>query len=379
MDYAFAPDSSNPKDPVPAALRTMFGRRANTKVVSGKKILTVRDFVTELNTLPVTDRPIGNAFIGSHANSEGQMFVPLFPGQADPRKTSYETLEESIGSATKSVKIDDTTIGWTAGAPIDHAVHFKGCNLGQAQPYLDKFKHALGGHVILTAPRHFHGVTPEAKGSFEFMCYEFSVRAPADFPTRAALIAALAGAGFKNIHGAAVPVADLEAVVPKPDITKTKKWQVRVKLGATVGGTTTILVPQQFRVERIPLVRRIGYATEADIPASKADRESALDASLAGDPLFASGHAFPKYERVGYASLADLIAGYTWSFKKDFSKKLGHMLVCTGNRTEYTVVTPVLGTTGNLIFNFHPDPASGLAAVTTGVVETDTRLFAKAA
>lgn len=377
MDYAFAPDSSDPKDPVPAALRTMFSRRANTTLIAGKKVLTVRDFVTELNTLPVTDRPIGNTYIGSHANSEGQMFLPLFPGQADPRKTSYETLEASIGSATKSVRIDDTTIGWTTGAPIDHAVHFKGCNLGQALPYLTKFKEVLGNHVILTAPRHFHGVTPEAKGSFEYMCYEFSVRAPKDFTNRAALLTALSSAGFKDIHGTAVPAAAFDAVVPKK-IGKTLKEQVRVKLGATAGGTKTILVPQQFRVDRIPLVRKIGFPTAADIPASKADRESELAASLTGDPLFSSSHAFPKYERVGYASLADLIAGYTWTFTTDFLKKDGiHLLVCTGNRAEYTVVMPVLGATGNLLFNFYPDPASGLSAVTTGVVETDSKLFAQ--
>lgn len=39
-----------------------------------------------------------------------------------------------------------------------HSVHFKGCNVGKAPAFLTKFQEALGGNVMVTAPKHFHGL-----------------------------------------------------------------------------------------------------------------------------------------------------------------------------------------------------------------------------
>ena len=85
----------------------------------------------------------------------------MFPGQIG--STKYETLEDSLKDATKSINVDKV-IGFKAGNPITHSVHIKGCNLGQAMPFVTKLKEALGGNVKLTVPKLFHGATPSQGG-----------------------------------------------------------------------------------------------------------------------------------------------------------------------------------------------------------------------
>lgn len=369
MDYAFAPGGTAQDRRV----RELFGRRANTTVVFRRRLRTMRGFVNHIDTEPSITFPIDDVLVGAHANSEGQLFMPMFPGQRGP--TQFETLQEAIDDAAKSVALSDASIGYTAGDPVTHSVHFKGCNLGKALPFIAKFKEALGEHVNVTAPRHFHGVTPSRPhGSFEYMAYEFSIRQDRDFASRADLLDAFDAAGFTYIDGTAVPTADWGPLVPRR-IGRTVRLQERATLGAAIGRLTTIFVPRQFRVDRLPFTWTITFPRPSDVPAP-AGRQAAFEDSLRNDDKdrFSDLHEFPMYERLGYATFDDFIDGYRWRHTKS-----GRRLVTRGTRTEYTIVVVIKDrTTGHLIFNFHPRSGTSFPAMTTALQETDSDYFASA-
>ena len=207
MDFGYAPAT----DDVTKVLREMVSRRVPaTTVVDAKH---VRDFIKGRND-DLAQHPIGDMVISAHANSEGKWFVTLFDGQKDnagekTERTDFENLEQTLeaGALTRRIRIDDDTVGFTTPPPT-HLVHIKGCNLGKSVPFLTKLKQALGGHVLVSAPKHFqaaYGLKAKGNnGSFEFMSYEFQVQTPArpvggkfeGFASRADLIAAFVAAGL---------------------------------------------------------------------------------------------------------------------------------------------------------------------------------------
>jgi hypothetical protein len=367
VDYAFAPNA----DAYIGRVRAMFQRRANTTLIHQRRITTVRQFISHLDTTGSITKPIGDILLGAHANSEGHIFVDMFPGQSG--STKYETLEQTLTSTARSVRIPDTVIGYTTGDPLTHFVHFKGCNIGKVPRYLAKFKEALGDHVNVTAPKHFHGSTPvEDVGYFEYMAYEFEIFQKDAFADRATAVTAFENAGFKRVDGSAMPQADWANLIPAR-IDRTTDTQIASTLGVAIGGTRTILTPRQFRLRNVASISRtIQYADAGSVPSSDADRRQELERVLRDDPRNAAGHAFPWYERLGYTSFANFFAGYTWTCRPNRNR-----LVCSGVRHEYTVVVPITDVaTGNLIFNFYPNAGSGHAAVTTGLQTTDAKFFA---
>ena len=369
MDYGFAPGQRNDRDLQDDNLRMMFTNRANTTLVFNRQMTAVRQFITHLDTSGGVAKPIGDMLIGAHANGEGWIFIPMISGQNGP--TNFETLDDTITNPANSIEIPDALIGHNAGDPITHGLHFKGCNIGKVPPFLVKFKEALGDNVNVSAPKHFHGLTPwPSNGVFEYMAYEFIIRRPTVFPNRNAAVTAFQNGGFTFIDGSAVPNGIWTNWIPR-NITRTVRNQVRTPLGTTINRLNTINTPQQFRVNRLPHTWTITYPNVASVPVSNADRLQALKNSIQNDARYDAAHAFPVYERLGYASFADFFAGYTWNCQRQ-----GRRLVCTGRRAVYTVVVSITDpATGNLVFNFYPDAGSGHAAITNGLQVTDTDYF----
>jgi hypothetical protein len=91
VDVGFAPgDGKRGKDRMDDRLRMVFaGRRPNTSLVFAPKIATVRDFIQHLETSSSVTLPVGDILIGSHANSEGKLFIPMFrePGGVDDHRS----------------------------------------------------------------------------------------------------------------------------------------------------------------------------------------------------------------------------------------------------------------------------------------------------
>ena len=326
VDYGFAPGSTAQDK----RARNLFSRRANTTLVAPKSLATVRAFANFLRTSGTVTRPIDDALIGAHASSEGWLLISMFPKQKGA--TSFETLKEAVDNASKSIAIDDIVIGYSTGDPITHHVHFKGCNIGKARPFLVKFKEALGDHVIVTAPKHFHGLSDYPDyGTFENMAYEFSVQGPAPFATRAELLTALDDQAFKFIGGSGVTTADWDKWVPKK-IDKTIKTPVSIELGVTLGKRKTIEVEREFRVKKLPYNREREYIGGPP-PSTPAAQQAAFEASVRADDAFKPAHPYPEYERMGYSTIDEFFAGHTWTYTV---KK--QTLYTVGIRVKYTVV-----------------------------------------
>ena len=366
MDYGFAPG----KKAQDRRARNLFSRRANTALVAPKSLATVRGFAQHLLASGSVTRPIDDALIGAHASSEGWVMITMFPGQKGA--TMYETLEEALATASKSIAIDDTVIGYSAGDSITHSVHFKGCNIGKAPVFLAKFKEALGGNVMVTAPRHFHGIYEnKAYGTFEFMAYEFQVRNKTYFPSRAAILAAFDEGGFSYLDGTAVPTAEWAKWVPKKNVSRSVPTTLNSKLGVTIGKRKTIPTDREYRVERQQFTTTpwsIKF-TGGPAPSSEAARQAAFERSVSGDADFQSTHPYPWYERLGYADVTELFAGYTW--KHDVKKST---LFTTGTRVEYTIILPITDASGNLVYNFHPLSTTPYTAI-INLNETDSDYF----
>ena len=365
MDFGSAPGTTGEDGRV----RMMFARRQNTTLIQKKRLVTLKGFINHLNTTAAITKPVGTLLFGSHANEQGFIEVPMFPGQKG--LTEFETLQDSLSGPAKSIAIPDSLIGYTAGNPITSFFHFKGCNLGKAVPFLTKLKEALGDHVSVTAPKHFHGLTPAPpEGIFEYMCYEIVILRNKAFPDRAKAVSEFQGLKFPRINGIPIPDADWEKLIPKR-IRATSKDQASQSLGTTIGKRKTILTPQEFRVNPHPFPWTLIYANAASIPKSDPDRLQALENDLRDNPKFKDDHPFPSYRRLGYQSFGDFFSGYDWKCKPYKAN-----LVCTGSRVKYTVVTAITNTvTGDLVFNFYPNSGFSQPAMTTAIQESDSTFF----
>jgi hypothetical protein len=396
LDYAIVPMT----DDVTTLLNEMVSRRVPKTTM--RDVTTVREFVVGLNA-DLGIHPVGDLVVGAHANSEGQLFILMYPSQVDvagrpTSRTEYENLEQTMEASAagllRRIRIDDDTIGFTTPPPT-HFLYFKGCNLGKAGPFLTKLKEALGGHVTVSAPRHFQGVVRVTRkgnnGSFEYMCYEFQVQTPAvalpkggfrGFATRADLIDAFDAAGHQYLGGFDVPKDDWEKKWVPKDISKTQTFYMAMPLGATVAGFKELTLrpdkktgkggSRQFRVQQIPAKWQFVPPAAATTYAA---RVAALKTAIGQDPRFNSNHVWPMYKRSGFATLDDFMDGHLWSFG---DKDAGPLAI--GRRYEYTVVLPILDTSGpkpKLFYNFFPAPGAAQAAITTGIGPSDLSFYAQ--
>lgn len=377
MDFGFAAGN----DAHINSLRGMFARRATTTLIAARGVTAVRPLITHLDTTASISKPIGDLLLGAHANDEGQLFMSVLPGQSGP--TLFETLESTLSDPKKSIAIPDALIGFKTGGPITHAVHIKGCNIGNAQPFLLKVKEAFGGHLKVTAPKFFHGATPApAEGVFEYMGYQFAIRRAKPFPSRATALSEFDAAQFQLIDGSTVPTADWKIVIPANPNVLRQEIQVPSKLGVSVGKRTTINTSRQYRATPITFGPwTITYPPGAPVPTKKPDQLLDLETSLGAHPLFQANHPFPQFTREGFANVVEFVSGYDWT-----CSPRGRTLVCIGSRRLYIVLlvvtdpatTPTNGFfgDGNLIFNFYPNAGSTLTAITNALKVTDPKFFA---
>lgn len=382
MDYAFAPGTIRGRrlrnTPQDRRVRRMFRRRPITTLITRRRRRsTVRQFIQHVSTHHSIPRPIDDLLVGAHANDQGSMFIPMFPGQRGP--TKFETLERTINDAARSIEIPDATIGHAPGDPITHFFHIKGCSIGQARPFLVKLKEALGDNVNVTAPKHFHILYYNSRlGVFEGMGYEYTIIRRDPFQNRADVVAAFqANPNFVPYDGSAVPAAEWDDWLPRRirrnhlRTRKKLKRRIRVNLGLPLGRRNTIPYDIEFRSYPNRFRYTVEYDNRAQVPRTRADQEQDLEDTLNDDPTFDAGHDFPEYERWGYSDIDDFIQGYTWRFNRN-----GKYLVCIGRRYEYTLVPPIMDlNTGNFIYNFYPNQGSPHPARLNGLVVNNADFF----
>jgi hypothetical protein len=307
MDYAFVPGRTKGEI---EARRFLNLRTPKTNVV-GNAVKTVHDFTTFIANPSKAPPPVDNLVIGTHAIDEGgYLGVPLFKNQAkltNKALTNYETLDKTLTDSSLSINVPTSV---TQGF-----VHIRGCNIGKVQPFLERVRDAMGGHVTITAPLYFDEFwSSSVYGSWEYMAYEFVVRNPADFANRDDLITAFKNAQFTFVGGSAVPPEQWKEFSWIPaNINKTIAVSSWTKFGNPVGKRSTIQTKTEFRVDRQPFTWNIVYPAGATLP-SESEREQKIRASIEATSTFQTNHPYPEWVRLGYKDLPTFYAQHTWTY-----------------------------------------------------------------
>jgi hypothetical protein len=262
-----------------------------------------------------------------------------------------------------------------AGNPIPAFVHIKGCRIGQALPYLQLLKTALGGAARVTAPKHFHGNYGfPGEGFVEFLAHSYEINRKTALANRAAVIAAFKAGSFTRIDGSAVPDEKWNAYVPQSYTNAKTQVSHSVVLSQSINGRTAISnLNGEYRYKHAsygPFEVDFGSGSP---PSDPAQRLSEIRNSFLNDSenRWDDTHPFPVYRRLGYASFNDYMDGMQWQMTVN-----GSILSATGRRHEYTCIVPITAPANNqLFFNFYPDSGSGLSPITL-LQESDTRFFA---
>ena len=366
--------------------------------VTRENFAVVTDFIAFLNNDPSVARPIGNIFLGAHAAEDGTVTIQMIPKQPKERgkyQSDYETLEKTENAAT--LLIEPATIGPN---PAQHFFHFKGCNIGRAVVFLEKWKAVMGNQIQLSAPRFNHGIFDDGiRGVWEFMMYEFVVTSPTPIKDRDTLIQRFKDKKFTYVEtivgpglqtGPAIPDSVWDGWLPKNLAMKNNAIKSKTEYPKTSTFTVqeaapplaTLSLNEQFEVRRRTFQKTIRNLNP--VPTSQADRLAALRAFfLADDENFLSRydvakmHPFPMYTRFGYATFDDFMAGFTWVFSHENGSS---DLFVTGVRHEYaqfialTEPNPGVPTTNSqLLTNFHPTNSSNQPAEQLAI--TDLRFF----
>jgi len=367
----------------------------------------ISEFIDDLFTDSSVTKPVGDLYIGTHADGDGFLFVSLFRGAVDvlgdpTEVTDYEVLDQAMGPSHPA-RIPDSLVGYVRATPPatdpapTHSVHIKGCNIGRDRfsprtgqpiaPFLARLKQVFGSNVNVTAPKHFHGLLRETthQGVFEYMEQELIVRTKAvkigrgryrGFASRNDLIEAYKAAHLSYHDGTPIPDADWQTLVPRRMVDD-RAIRMSIPLGRTVEGLTSVPINKQFRIDTEPV--RWTITPGGSIPAGDAARLALLRTSVAADARFVATHAWPLYERRGFPDFNSYMDGHLWEFSVD-----GSTLVCQGRRFDYTVVLPIVDRSVTppanrpLIFNFYPGSGSSESPILTGLVESDNLFFGRA-
>jgi hypothetical protein len=380
-------------------------RRAVPPIDVHRVPATIAKFFDDLFTDASVIKPVDDLYIGTHAGSDGFLFVRLFRGQVDVRGdptdvTDYEVLDQAMGPSRPG-RIIDSVVGYQRGTPPapdpppTHSVHIKGCNIGRQRflpgtgkppaPFLVRLKQVLGSNVNVTAPKHFHGLLPETNhnGIFEYMAQELNVRTKAvkvgrtftGFASRDDLIDAYKAAQLSYHDGTPIPDADWRTLVPRRMVDD-RGIRMTIPLGRTIENLKAVPINKQFRIEleRVDWTHTPGGA----VPTTPSAQLAMLRATIAADSRYATTHPWPIYERRGFTDVNAYVDGHHWSFTVN-----GGDLVCVGRRFDYTIVLPIVDRSVTpaakrpLIFNFYPGVGSPEGPVLTGLVESDNTFFGR--
>jgi hypothetical protein len=370
-DYAFVPGSS----PFEADMATLLEARPSTVRIRG--VDSLASFIRELGNSAFIKNPIRDLIISSHSDPEGDLFIRMTIGSATV--ITYEDLEAAVKS--KAIVIDGVLVEPRptdpSGKPVAAQIIIRGCRIGRALPFLKKLKEALGNKNPVVAPKHLHVVArlTNPVGFMEYMAYGFTVRRPKQLKDRAAIVDAFitdtsAGAGFERIDGKRVEASEWNTWIPTKKLHNRgdNRWPNLVLHPVTQNQQNA---PKTFRYRFRKLHEKDGSFAVAIDPGTESKRKELLKAELEKLDRYTAKHAYPEYERLGYASMTEFMDGWLWKFT--WSK--GTMFY-NGARHEYTMIQPIVEKSSNtLILNFYPTGKHG--SMLEMLKPTDDRFFAR--
>lgn len=397
-NYGWVPRSADESDDYLERLALLVSRRPLMEMVEIAS--TLQAFVEEATLRAAPPPPIDDELVvGGHANQRGDWMIDPFPDSFAGPWTDFEALEDAMNAPGKAVAIPDALIGYspTTPTPTARAFHIKGCNIGRAEPWLIKLREALGGHVRVTAPKHFHGISTNGTAgvtpleAIEWMGYQFIAFQKTAFSSRNALAAAFRGQGYVRPDGVTIPLEAYKAwlrLLPvrnlRIPIIKERK-RIRLPLGENLGGHRYAegLMGLYIRTPRSSVVfHTFAIPAPGVIPPTHTARLSTLPTWFQTAPEYLDTHPFPIFKRYGYATLTEMIEGLDWRFNVDTAAD-PPTIDCIGGRFEYELLVPMATpgpggtfapTRAPLIYNHIPE--SGPPITTSAFDETSPYYYA---
>ncbi len=372
-DYAFAPGRTN----FDRRMREVLQFRHQTIVIQGPLINTLSDFIRALGTSPRITNPIRNLIIASHSNPEGQLQMDLAVGVSG--FISYEDLENARASGIINIKpiLLEPRPKVQGGQPELAALQVKGCRIGKTKPFLLALKNALGGGLLVKAPKHFHlgAIHHRPNGRVEYMAYGFNLNLQNRLRNRDQAVRAFSNGGFKYIDDSPVSARDWQTWIPSRWVPRNARNH-RHTMGPRVVDPVTnsqITAYGEFRYRRRNLFdQRQTLSLDADPGGYDANKKAVRDALMSVHARYRDSHPFPEYVRFGYTSMNAFMDGWYWMFVWEQANK---MLSYQATRHEYTMIRPIVDRgTNRLFMNFFP--AAGVRAdPLIQIREDDSRFY----
>jgi len=346
--------------------------RTKTILIQNPLLFILKNFIDGLATSGEIVNPIRHLLIVGHANLEGAFKIAMYESAKVAAKVFYEDLEDAIKN--KAVKdkslVMDLSVMYPRPPDPDGKTPYLlllGCDIGDQAPYMQKFKEALGGQILLIAPKRIViGATVRTPpGESAYMGYHFSLILPAKgkktpaAKNRADLIDRLVKKSkdpeFALEDGSAPTRSSWKAWLPDnpnraPNPTKPTEIANSVKLPVFPG---TSNAPGHFFYiqERHFFSSPQTLALDKDT-GKEADRKKAVKTDLQKLARYMDSHPFPEYVRFGYKTMDEFMDGWNWQFNYDKGTKV---LSYDPIRDEYHLWQPIVRVaTGTLVINYYP-------------------------
>jgi hypothetical protein len=341
--------------------------------------------------LPKTERPIGDLLIGSHANERGVLSLDLaFWGIAETgliirsASVSYEWLED----AGTKLNISPDVLKDSQGNVVTRCVRIFGCQIGSAEPLMNKLKAAFGGLMQVRAPRFYDCLSRNYKGALEYLEYGFEVTS-LDKLEGVALVDAFTKAGHKYY--------DNESAVPEGRWTEWIKGapsQPIINLVPPVEGKPTdpqaLVVLWRFENDHttfdFPL--KLDGAPKGRDKKGRIERQNYVKKNFTEDPDLAplfdkNKHEYPIFKRERengkyFESMEKYVEGFDW-WREESGKWRGHrcLYICRvpivkipTDSNEKPIYTKEAK--NELLYNYWPKQGIGIHL---GLDENDSNLF----
>lgn len=348
-DYAWVPGTSK----FDKAMAALIDNKPQTIRIKDASVGTLSAFTKLFKNSALITHPIRHVALGSHANDEGQLKLPLTGGTG--KFIDWEDLEAAIKS--KSLLLEHQSFQprpLKNGVPVAYELLIRGCRIGTEIVFLKKLREAMGGRIVVIAPKYFDAVTFQSvnpKGWVEYMDYSFRATSPTELKTHDAVVNALMGANHTLIDGNPVDKKKWVAWVPKNPQAKYEQEEFTTVKSAVTGKVAS--VPRKFRYQAREWLPKDEPLAMDKKKTRDADRLKVLKPLLAQRPEMQASHPYPMYVRLGYKSFDEFIDGWTWRFLP--KNKAADEVKFNAVRHEYTVIQPITEVkTGVLIVNFYP-------------------------
>lgn len=398
-NFGWVPRSSDEHDKYLNQVALLVARRPAMDMIEIAS--TLQGFIEEATSRAAAPPPIDDELVvGGHAGRRGFLSVDPYPGSVGPW-LDFESLERSLAVPGLTLGLPDALVGYSPATPQStaRAFHIKGCNIGKARPWLEKLREALGNHVRVSAPKHFHGVSINGLPAvtpldvIEWMGYQFVAYRKTPFADVDALATAFYAQGHIRPDGARIPKNAFKTWLRVLGVRKRQlKVAVQIErknlplpLGRNIGGLVHTDGEMGFYT-RTP-ASSVVYQTfviqpPQPVPATDAECEAMLPAWFQTDTAYLDTHPFPIYRREGYATLAEMIDGLKWRFVRNATVD-PPTIDCIGGRFEYELLVPIANpgpggtfapTKAPLIYNHIPE--SGPPVTTPAFDETSPYYYA---